>query len=232
MTSKSKNILVIGSSRGIGRELVKIFANDTGNKIIALSRNTEALADFGSTENIDYHGFDLASKTVKEDLAGILNKYDRIDIVIHNAGKLVNKPFEVLSRSEIEACYQTNVIGVMLATQAILPKMKDQGGHIVNISTMGAFQGSVKFPGLSAYSTSKAGLVSFTELFAEEYKDTGIRMNCLCLGAVQTEMLEEAFPDFKTPLTPAEMASFIADFAYNAHRFMNGKVIPVSSGNP
>jgi len=116
--------------------------------------------------------------------------------------------------------------------QCFLPKLNPVGSHIVNISSMGGFQGSMKFAGLAAYSTSKAALCSFTELFAEEYKETTIKMNCLCLGAVQTEMLEQAFPGYQAPLTPEQMASFIADFSLNAHQYLNGKIIPVSLTNP
>jgi 3-oxoacyl-[acyl-carrier protein] reductase len=125
-----------------------------------------------------------------------------------------------------------NVIGVMENIQWFLPKLNPEGSHIVNISSMGGFQGSMKFAGLAAYSTSKAALCSFTELFAEEYKETTIKMNCLCLGAVQTEMLEQAFPGYQAPLTPEQMASFIADFSLSAHRYLNGKIIPVSLTNP
>jgi NAD(P)-dependent dehydrogenase (short-subunit alcohol dehydrogenase family) len=124
-----------------------------------------------------------------------------------------------------------NVIGVMQTIQACLPKFSP-GSHIVNISSMGGFQGSAKFPGLSAYSTSKAAVVSLTELLAEELKESGIKINCLCLGAVQTEMLETAFPGYQAPLQPAEMAEFICDFALTAHRFMNGRIVPVSLTTP
>jgi NAD(P)-dependent dehydrogenase (short-subunit alcohol dehydrogenase family) len=124
------------------------------------------------------------------------------------------------------------VIGVMESIQCLLPKMNPAGTHIVNISSMGGFQGSMKFAGLSAYSTSKAALCSFTELFAEEYKETNIKMNCLCLGAVQTEMLEQAFPGYQAPLNPKQMAEFITDFSLNAQRYLNGKIIPVSLTNP
>jgi NAD(P)-dependent dehydrogenase (short-subunit alcohol dehydrogenase family) len=104
--------------------------------------------------------------------------------------------------------------------------------HIVNISAIGGFQGSVKFAGLAAYSTSKAAVCSFTELFAEEYKDTSIKMNCLCLGAAQTEMLEEAFPGYEAPVSAEKMAEYITDFALNADQWMNGKIIPVSLSTP
>jgi len=123
-----------------------------------------------------------------------------------------------------------NVIGVMETTQAAVAKMKK--AHIVNISSIGGFQGSMKFPGLSAYSTSKAALCSFTELFAEEYKDTDIKTNCLCLGAVQTEMLEEAFPGYEAPVSAEKMADYIVNFALTADQWMNGKIIPVSLSTP
>jgi NAD(P)-dependent dehydrogenase (short-subunit alcohol dehydrogenase family) len=97
---------------------------------------------------------------------------------------------------------------------------------------MGGFQGTVKFAGLTAYSTSKAALCSFTELFAEEYKESTIKMNCLCLGAAQTEMLEEAFPGYQAPVSAEKMAEFIADFALKGHQWMNGKIIPVSLSTP
>lgn len=228
----NKNVVIIGASRGIGKELVQLFAEDDSNQVVALSRNVEAMTDFKSLPNVKYSAFDLASETIKEDLNRILSEISSIDILINNAGKLVNKPFLDLSKADIESCYQTNAVGVMLATQVVVPKMIENGGHIVNISTMGAFQGSVKFPGLSAYSTSKAGVVSFTELFAEEFKETKVKMNCLCLGAVQTEMLEEAFPGFEAPLSALEMAKYIKDFALNGHRYMNGKILPVSLTTP
>jgi len=228
----NKVIVVVGASRGIGRELVDQFSHDKTNTVIALSRNTEAMKTQFTAENIHFGFLDLTAEDLHGTLDETLKGFPTIDIVVNNAGKLVNKPFLELTREDINVCYQTNAIGVMHATQYMVPKMIEKGGHIVNISTMGAFQGSVKFPGLSAYSTSKAGITSFTELFAEEYKDTKIKMNCLCLGAAQTEMLEEAFPGLKAPVSAAEIAEFIVDFAYTAPKFFNGKILPVSSTTP
>tara|TARA_B100000508_G_scaffold141093_1_gene146521 strand:- start:25096 stop:25785 length:690 start_codon:yes stop_codon:yes gene_type:complete len=228
----SKNIVVFGASRGIGKELVIQLSQDKDNHVFALSRNTDAMAAFCDKKNITFGYADLSSNNVHDQLNAILGEVDKIDVLINNAGKLVNKPFEELSREDINSCYQTNAVGVMYATQYFVPKMKNAGGHILNISTVGAFQGSVKFPGLSAYSTSKAGVVSFTELFAEEYKDTKIRMNCLCLGAVQTEMLEEAFPGYQAPTTAKEMANYIADFAMTGSQYFNGKILQVSTSTP
>lgn len=227
----SKTIVVVGASRGIGRELTKLLASDPGNRVLALARDRQSLAEFGALANVDAHSFDLAAD-VRRQAEAIFATVDKIDILINNAGKLVSKPFLELTATDIEASYQVNVIGVMETVQAAVPKMLDAGGHIVNISSMGGFQGTVKFAGLSAYSTSKAAVASFTELFAEEYKDTKIKANCLCLGSVQTEMLAAAFPGFVAQVSAVQMAEYIADFALKAHQWMHGRIIPVSLTTP
>lgn len=228
----SKTIVNIGSSRGIGKSLIDILATDESVKIYALSRNEEKMRKlFSSYKNVECRFFDLNANDIKGQLEYIFSKVDKIDVLINNAGYLVNKPFESLSRRDFELSYQVNVIGIMETIQTLLPKLK-HGAHIVNISSMGGFQGTVKFPGLAAYSTSKAALVCFTELFVEEFVDTNMKMNCLCLGAVQTEMLQEAFPGYEALISPEKMAEYIANFALTAHQWMNGRIIPVSLSTP
>lgn len=228
----SKTIVVVGASRGIGKAMVDLFAVDKSLKIYALSRDEEKMRkQFGSHGNVECRGYDLTSNDFTDQLEHIFAKVEKIDILINNAGYLVNKPFEELSRRDFDRSYQVNVIGVMETVQALLPKL-ESGAHIVNISSMGGFQGTVKFPGLVAYSTSKAAFVSFTELFAEEFKHTEMKMNCLCLGAVQTEMLHEAFPGYEAMVSPNQMAAYICNFALTAHQWMHGRVIPVSLTTP
>jgi NAD(P)-dependent dehydrogenase (short-subunit alcohol dehydrogenase family) len=161
----------------------------------------------------------------------ISSTFGSVDVLINNAGSLVNKPFMEISSSEFEAVFQVNVFAVATLTRLILPLM-NQKGHVVNISSMGGVQGSAKFPGLSAYSSSKGALVILTELLAEEFKESGPSFNALALGAVQTEMLEEAFPGYQAPLSAAQMAEYIIDFALKGHQFYNGKVLPISSSTP
>lgn len=227
----SKTIVVVGASRGIGRAMVELFAQNPAHRVIALARNVEKMNEaFSKYENVTTFHLDLAAADIRSECEKISTSLDTIDILINNAGKLVNKPFLELSHEDIQSCYAVNVVGVMETTQAFLPKMKK--AHIVNISSMGGFQGSVKFAGLSAYSTSKAALCSFTELFSEEFKDTQIAMNCLCLGAAQTEMLEEAFPGYIAPVSAEKMAEYIVNFALTADQWMKGKIIPVSLSTP
>ncbi len=156
---------------------------------------------------------------------------DIADILINNAGLLVNKPFTEITRSDFKKSYDVNVLGPAALIQEVLPFMK-KTSHVVNISSMGGVQGSVKFPGLSAYSSSKSAILSLTELLAEEYKETGPSFNALALGSVQTEMLEQAFPGLKAPLSAEEMAEYIVNFALTANKFYNGKILQVSSTTP
>lgn len=228
----SKQVVIIGASRGIGEELVHQFAKQEDCRVLALSRNSKQMSEvFSEYPSVTCVTFDLDGDKVRETAERIFAEVDKIDIIINNAGKLVNKPFLSLTTEDIRSCYQVNVMGVFSVMQAALPKMSS-GSHSVMISSMGGFQGSVKFSGLSAYSTSKAALASLTELLAEEYKETGIAFNCLALGAAQTEMLEEAFPGYQAPVSASQMATFIADFSSSAHHWIKGKIIPVSLSTP
>jgi NAD(P)-dependent dehydrogenase (short-subunit alcohol dehydrogenase family) len=225
----SKTIVVLGASQGIGAALVNVFAANSSNQVYALSRQLDKMQQQFHQANVYPLQLDLLTDV--HDQIAALALPDKINIVINNAGLLINKPFETITHQDFHNSYQVNVIGIMEATQALLPKLS-AGSHIVNISSMGGFQGSLKFAGLAAYSTAKAALCSFTEMFAEEYKESGIHMNCLCLGAVQTEMLAQAFPGYQAPTTPEEMAKYIANFAEHSGQLLNGKIIPVSASNP
>ena len=228
----TKNILIIGASRGIGAELVIQLAQNKNHRILAFSRRLTMMEEkFGHLSNVTSFALDLNADDVKSTFAAQIESLACIDILIYNAGYLVNKPFLDLTREDLQTSYQINVLSAFEVFQAAMPKFSEEA-HIVSISSMGGFQGTVKFGGLSSYSTPKAALVSLTELLAEEFKHTQWAFNCLALGAAQTEMLEAAFPGYQAPVSAAEMAEFIADFSVNAHRFIRGKVVPVSLSTP
>lgn len=224
-----KTIIITGTSRGIGAELVKQFAA-TGHTVISLSRNNNP--EFENLPNVYYKSVDLSEDTAVTAFATELkNQFKNIDILIHNAGTIINKPFAEISAAEFEYVYKVNVFGVAALNRAVLPLMP-KGGHVITISSMGGVQGSSKFPGLAAYSSSKGAVITLSELLAEEYKEQGIAFNVLALGAVQTEMLSEAFPGYQAPINPEEMANYIKDFALNGNKYFNGKVLQVSSTTP
>ncbi len=236
------NIIVTGASRGIGYELVKIFSASSENRVIGISRDAARLNALreeciaaGPGSDVNVIPFDLAgSNDIEKDLGGqVKSLYDSLDILINNAGHLVRKPFSNLRREDFMDCLDVNYLAPVRLIQTFLPLLKNaEKAHVVNISSMGGVQGSRKFPGLSAYSASKAALQTLVECLAEEFGQEDIAFNTLALGSVQTEMLAKAFPDYRAPLKAVEMAEFIADFAIRGNRFFNGKTLPVSVATP
>lgn len=224
-----KNIIITGTSRGIGYELALQFAKE-GHQVLAISRKTpQALIE---NPNITCLSIDLS---VEDDLrkveSFIEHTWKKVDVLIHNAGSLLHKPFDQISSEEFENIYKVNVFGVANLTRVCIPYLQ-KGSHVVTISSMGGIQGSMKFAGLAAYSSSKGAVITLSELLAEEYKERGIAFNVLALGAVNTEMLQEAFPGYEAPLSAKEMADYIFDFALNGNKYYNGKVLQVSSTTP
>ena len=225
----SKNVIITGTSSGIGFELVKLFSEKNHN-VLAISRNNNALRtlnlagvmpiDLDLTESEDYHSLDK-----------YLSSFKNIDILINNAGYLINKPFEETTLKDFQEVYSTNVFSVAMLTKKIIGFMSESS-NVVNISSIGGVQGSMKFAGLSAYSSSKAALNILTEMLAEEYKDRKIHFNSLALGSVETKMLKKAFPDFKASTSAIEMANYIYQFSVDGYMFLNGKIVSVSSTTP
>jgi 3-oxoacyl-[acyl-carrier protein] reductase len=229
-----KKIVIIGGSRGIGRALALQLSAE--HKVLVLARSVEKLKELQEisiSNNLMIGAVDLTAPNLREYLSTLISSYfQQVDVLINNAGYLVNKPFLELTEEDIQTSFTTNVFGLMQSCQATIPLMEKKGGHIVNIGSMGGFQGSSKFPGLSVYSSTKSAVAGFSECLAEEFADKNIQVNCLALGAAQTEMLEEAFPGYEAPVSANEMAKFIADFSLNANGWINGKVIPVSLSTP
>lgn len=226
-----KNIIITGTSRGIGYELVSIFA-DAGHNVLALSRNAVPVSGL-EISNCYCFSCDITDKNDIQKVPAFLKEknWGQVDVLINNSGYLVNKPFSKLKMEDFTASYEVNVFGAVALTQVVLPFMKKES-HVLSISSMGGVQGSAKFPGLAAYSSSKGALITLTEVLAEEFKETGPSFNVLALGAVQTEMLEEAFPGYKAPLTAKQMATYIMEFSLTGHTYYNGKVMEVSSSTP
>lgn len=224
------NILITGASRGIGYETAKLLC-DRGHTVVTVARSQTG--KFAKEQSGKVHPvvFDLEKGNMDELAAEVKKHVGALDALICNAGALVKKPFEEISVHDLSRIYQVNVFSVFSLVQRLLPIMKP-GSHIVNISSMGGFQGSAKFAGLSAYSSSKGALATLSECLAVELAPKKIAVNCLCLGAVQTEMLQEAFPGFKAPVSAAQMAELIAHFTLEGHRTFNGKVLPVSLSTP
>jgi short-subunit dehydrogenase len=230
------NIVVNGGTRGIGKEIVHILELEKNNNIFVTGRNSKVLQQLSAkaehhnvyTFTLDISDFIRYEKLLIEKISSYFQK---VDILINNAGTLIAKNFSDFTNDEARIITETNFLGPAALIRALKPMMA-RGSHIVNISSMGGYQGSSKYKGLSYYSASKAALSCLSECLAEEFTEDGIVVNCLAPGSVQTEMFEEAFPGLKAPVSAREMAEFVVWFAVNGSRFFNGKVIPVALNNP
>lgn len=226
-----KNIVITGATSGIGKELASLLQKN--HNVLVLARDANKLSALQKEfPKLKIGQVDLSTDLVKHVASTEIQKhFNDVDVLINNAGTLINKPVLEISRADMQSSFATNVFGLIEMCQAIIPLMQ-KGGHIVNIGSMGGFQGSAKFAGLSVYSATKGAVATFTECLAEELKETKIKVNCLALGAAQTEMLSKAFPGYEAPISAKKMAEYIADFSLNGHEWLNGKIIPVSMSTP
>ena len=222
-----KTIVVTGTSSGIGHQIC-IQAAKMNFHVISVSRNIEPLKDIGGIESFS---IDITNKdSIDEFITNLKSRKIKIDILINNAGYLVSELFGDTTYDTFKKTFDVNVFGLAEITRSLIPIINSDG-HVINISSIGGVNGSKKFPGLSAYSSSKAAVIALTEVLAEEYQN-GPSFNVLALGAVQTKMLKEAFPDYNADTKPEEMAKYILDFAINGNKLFNGKLISVSNSNP
>jgi NAD(P)-dependent dehydrogenase (short-subunit alcohol dehydrogenase family) len=231
---KKRNIIVNGGTRGIGKEVVNYLAQDSNNQILVTGRNKKALESLSIRYKnvksffLDMSLFDSQGEKFREMVS---DHFGKVDILINVAGFIIAKDFLDISNDEARLMMEINFFGPASLIRILKPIIP-AGAHIVNISSMGGFQGSAKYKGLSYYSASKAAITCLTECLAKEFTEFGISVNCLALGAVQTEMYDEAFPGYKAPVKAKQMAEFISDFALTGHKFFNGKILPVAIGNP
>ncbi len=234
------NILITGASRGIGKGIARKIITSGDHHLFLISRNENALENLkkellqiNPDTRVSVYPFDLTdAESAKHIRNRLSEEADRLDILINNAGAIVVKAFSEYSPGEIDIQFNVNYKAPALLISELLPLLRNSdASHVVNISSMGGFQGSGKFPGLSHYSASKAAIAALTECLATEYKGE-ISFNALCIGAVQTEMLAEAFPGYQAALTADQMGEYIADFALNANKYLNGKIIPVALMSP
>jgi NAD(P)-dependent dehydrogenase (short-subunit alcohol dehydrogenase family) len=230
-----KCIVVTGAARGIGQALVKELAQSGEHTLIAISRNKEGLAQLeADVKASGTYIYSIAADLTNDylhALAEIRRLTGRVDVLVNNAGVLINKKLHETTDADIERILHTNYTVPVKLIRDLLPLM-GAGAHIVNIGSMGGYQGSSKFAGLSIYSASKGALAVFSECMAEELKEQNIAVNCLALGSVQTEMLAEAFPGYEASTGVKQMAEWIAEFSLEGNKLFNGKVLPVSVQTP
>ncbi len=229
------NVIITGTTQGIGKSLLLTLLKKKEVEIIAINRsemdylNLLSDVDRGRITPIL---FDLKDINETSNLLQLIPK-DKlaIDVLINNAGFLVNKPFNEITKEDLLNSYTINVFAPFLLIRQLLPIL-NKGAHIVNIISMGGVQGSSKYPGLSAYSSSKGALAILTECLSVELGVHDIKVNAIAPGAVDTEMLRKAFPGYQAPVNTETISEFIAHFALNGHKVMNGKTVELALSNP
>ncbi len=226
-----KEILITGASRGVGFATSLEFAR-RGHKVLAIARDLERLLRLQE----EAKGLSGEIEIVEGDILEfepqwVTDRLDKVDVLINNAGYLVNKPVAETSLDDLEITYRVNVFAPFKILQALLGHLSDDA-HIINIGSVGGVNGTLKFPGLSSYSSSKAALSCLSECWQAEFAETGWSFNSLALGSVQTEMLSEAFPGYQAQTSPEAIGRYIVDFALHAGRVIKGKTQLVSNSNP
>ncbi len=221
-----KTILVSGSSSGIGFAICE-ESKKQGYNVIGISRKINSQA----TElGIRSYSVDVTNQNqINELVNNLTSEKITIDILINNAGLLIKDKFRDTTDDAFKKVYDVNIFGLANLTRALLPIINTDG-QVINISSIGGVNKSKKFPGLSAYASSKGALITLTEVLAEEYRSRP-RFNCLALGSVKTKMLAEAFPGYEAKMMPDEMAKQILDFAFDENNKSNGEIITLEKDN-
>jgi len=223
--------LISGVSRGIGKALFERSVSSseytiglTRSSVLQVKQQTSKSVIIG----VNYDELEGLPELIKS-----LTQGTGIDVLINNAGVLQKSELKeetlegFLFHQKVNTWYPFYLFKV-LEEENTLSKQ----AHIVNISSMGGVQGVNKYSGLFSYSASKSGLIALTEFLDVEFGGKGYSFNSLALGAVQTEMLKEAFPDYFSEVTSQKMAEFVFDFATRNGDLMSGKTIQVQKSDP
>ncbi|MGH7198276.1 MAG: 3-oxoacyl-ACP reductase FabG [Candidatus Omnitrophota bacterium] len=240
---KEKVVLVTGGSRGIGASIVKRFANEEAKVYFTYRQSreeAEALAAaLGKPQNVTYFSCDVRRKTDAEEAVGrILEKEDRLDVLVNNAGVIRDGLFLTLPDEDWAEVLETNLGGVYNFCKAVGRQMLMQRqGRIINLSSVVGERGNV---GQANYAASKGAINAFTKALAAEFASKNVTVNAVAPGFVETRMsgaarealgekIKERIPlgDFAQP---EEIAAVVAFLASDQARYITGQVITVDGG--
>ena len=195
--SNSTVVVVTGVSSGIGRAAAQRFAQ-RGCRVFGTVRDREKAQPIAGVELIEMDIRDEAS--VKQSVRAIIAQAGRIDVLVNNAGVTLLGATEETSVAEAQALFDTNVLGILRATQAVLPQMREQGaGRIVNISSVLGF---LPAPYMGLYSASKHAVEGLSETLDHEVRKFGIRVALVELSFTKTNL------DLNAPQTASRIAAY------------------------
>ncbi|MBQ3502388.1 MAG: SDR family oxidoreductase [Clostridia bacterium] len=239
-----KTVLITGASRGIGREIALKFAGEGYNVVLNYNSSEKKAKELAN--QIEKCGVgclvlkaDVAIESEVKDMVDVaLKQFGKIDVLVNNAGVALSKLFQLTTTDEIARVFGVNTFGVINCSKAVVPSMvSEKCGKIINISSI---WGKVGASMETIYSASKGAVISFTMALAKELAPSGISVNCVCPGVIDTDMLLEYTEDDKkelkeqTPLnrlgTPQDVANAVYFLASDNATFITGQVITVDGG--
>ncbi len=233
-----KNVLITGGSRGIGAACVRLFS-EKGYRVFFTYRNSAEKAKLLEKETgaVSVRA-DAASQTDMKRAAEVIHRFGRIDIIVNNAGISQIKMFQDITESDWDNMFAVNIKGMFLTVKEFLSDMiASKQGRIINISSMWGEQGgSCEVH----YSASKAAVIGFTKALAKELGPSGITVNCVSPGVIDTEMNSQLSDEdisaikYETPVekigTPEQVAEAVFYLAGEGASFVTGIVLPVNGG--
>lgn len=248
------NLLIAGVSRGIGKAMVEAFLQSwetdrkqlyTGLKqnekeqykklrIICISGSGRAAPAFKTGPDciVEMHRVDFRdTDRLRAMFSELSARYETVHGMLINSGYLEKIDPDKISAEVLERVYRVNVFGPALLISSFWHNLSSGGGHIVLLGSMGGVQGSVKFPGLSVYSSSKMALSGLGESLSAEVPE-GWSINTLAMGSVRTEMLHEAFPGYSGGIETDKVSAYIKGFFWTGPGVINGVTVSVRRSNP
>jgi NAD(P)-dependent dehydrogenase (short-subunit alcohol dehydrogenase family) len=231
MSMKHRVAVITGAGRGIGRATALHFAR-AGAQVVLFSR-TPANLEQTAVEIARQGGETLAvvgDVAREEDVSRLFQQvrqqFGRVDVLVNCAGIVAVQPFVAIDIATWDSVLNVNLRGTFLCCREAFRMMSEQrGGVIINLSSLSGVKGVEKFPGLSAYNVSKAGVASLTEILAVEGKPYNIRVCAVSPGAVDTEMLRQAAPHLKAGMTPDDLAAILLFLADDTGKMFSGSNI-------
>lgn len=235
-----QTVLIIGGSRGIGAAAASLFY-ENGYQVGITYKSSKEQADILKKNHPGMEAFfcDVeCESSVDAAVEQMTSTFGKIDVLINNAGIALIKLFTETTAAEWKRVFQTNVTGTYYACKAVLPQMiRRQSGRIINVSSMWGQTGASCEV---AYSASKAAVIGLTKALAKEVGLSGITVNCVAPGVIDTDMNAELTEEDRTALceetplarigSPHEVAGVMLFLAGEHASFLTGQVIAPNGG--
>lgn len=242
---KSKTAFITGCNRGIGKEIITLFAQEGANIIACIRKENPEFSTYiqklssKANVSIELLYFDmLDEENIKSAISPLIKSKTKIDILVNNAGIATGSLLQMTSMNKLKEVFQINFFSQVLITQLISKLMiREKNGSIIN---MGSIAGLENFAGYTAYGSSKAAMMFFTKTIARELSSYHIKVNAIAPGLTDTDMAEQMDEKaaakmiersgLKRLAKPQEIAELALFLASDKSSFITGQIIRIDGG--